>query len=894
MQPRQSSLTRAFLILLLLAVPFVAISAQKSFVPARITAAIDNSNRLVLRGNTHPLARAAYDRGNMPDNLPMQRMLLVLKRSPEQEAALDTLLASQQDASSPNFHKWLTPEEFGSQFGPADADIEAISRWLTSQGFQVSSVSKGRTVIEFSGDAGVVRNAFHTEIHRFDVNGNENWANASDPQIPAALGPVVAGVSSFNNFPLKPLHHIAGLFSRSNTTGRVLPVTPLFSFPGCGPTCYAVGPTDFATIYNVSPLWNAGIDGTGQTIAIANDSNINIQDVRNFRALFGLPANDPKVILNGSDPGPTGDEIEADLDVEWSGAIAKKATIDLVVSANGTTAGPFLSSQYIVDNNLAPVMSVSFGLCELFLGSAQNQQIYQLWQQAAAQGITVMVASGDQGSAGCDTVPPDVPSSVDPEDAAFAVNGLAVSGVASTPFNVAVGGTDFNDFGTESLYWNSTSNSTTQASAKSYIPESTWNDSCSNTLLDSVGFKGTPEANCNNVTAQNQGYLVIGGGGGGRSACVSLTASSTCGGGYPKPSWQLGAGLNDGARDLPDVSLFSGNGLLGSFYIVCGPLQATPQTSTTCDLNAPYTDFIGLGGTSASSPAFAAIMAMVNQKAGARQGNVNPILYSMAVQPGASCASGASPSSSCIFYDVASGTIAMPCLKASANCSISSSGDTYGLLPGYAAATGYDMATGLGSVNAANLVNNWKGAPAISNGGEFTLSSNPSAMSISAGQAGSSTISVFAENGFSGPITLACVVTPAAVNDSPSCSLTPNAVTVSASTPTANGTLQIATTPPVNFSLGHPLPQAPFRGWPMAASLLAGIIVFVSRRRNRYLRWAFAGIALSLAAAGCGGGSSQGVSRAISLGTPMGSYTVTIIAKTADTSQSANVALTVQ
>src|SRR5271157_5992563 len=256
-------------------------AGQQAIVPVRITQAVDLEKLVTLRGNTHPLARPEYDRGVAPDSLPAERILLVLQRSAEQEAALRKLLDDQQTKSSPNYHMWLTPEQFGQQFGPADADIQAVTDWLTSQGFQVSHVAAGRTVIEFSGTAGAVRQAFRTEIHKFLVNGEEHWANASDPQIPAALTPVVAGFASLNNFPRMPMLERVGVFSRSKATGVV---RPLFTFTSNSENYYALGPTDFATIYNVLPLWQASsaIDGTGQTIAIVAASNINVQDVRDF------------------------------------------------------------------------------------------------------------------------------------------------------------------------------------------------------------------------------------------------------------------------------------------------------------------------------------------------------------------------------------------------------------------------------------------------------------------------------------------------------------------------------------------------------------------------------------------------------------------------------------
>ncbi|HLW79122.1 MAG TPA: protease pro-enzyme activation domain-containing protein, partial [Terriglobia bacterium] len=427
--PRAAS--GVILLLLLSLLLAVGAAAQSIHVPARVTQPVDVQKLVRLGGNTHPLARPEFDRGAAPDSLPMERMLLVLQRSADQEAALRRLLDDQQVKSSPSYHRWLKPGEFGEQFGPADADVQAVTGWLTSQGFEVKRVAAGRTVIEFSGTAGLVRQALHTEIHKYAVNGEEHWANANDPAIPAALAPVVAGVASLYNFPRRPLYRRLGAFSRNKATGQV---RPLFTFNGGSGDLFGLGPADFATIYNVQPLWQAGTDGTGQTIAIVAQTNINLQDVRDFRTMFGLPANDPKIVLNGPDPGITdpNNEGESDLDAEWAGGVAKNATIDLVVSeSTESSLGVDLSALYIVDNNLAPVVSVSYGFCEAVVGNAGNAYYNALWEEAAAQGMTVLVAAGDSGSAVCDE------SSF--ENAA--TQGLAVSGLASTPFNVAVGGT---------------------------------------------------------------------------------------------------------------------------------------------------------------------------------------------------------------------------------------------------------------------------------------------------------------------------------------------------------------------------------------------------------------------------------------------------------------------
>src|SRR5271168_5272711 len=362
----------------------------------------------------------------------MDRMMLVLKTTPAQGAALETLLAQQQDRSSPNYHKWLTPQEFGAQFGASDADIQKITSWLQSQGFQIDNVANGRNVIQFSGNASQVQSAFHTAIHKYTINSQDHWANSSDPSIPAALMPAVTGVASLNNFPRKAAHKLAGTFRR-DAAGQLKSVSPEFTYAGgcqgtTGTACYGLAPSDFATIYNVLPLWNAGITGTGQTIAIISDSDVNPADLTNFRSLFGLPAatftrtytpgfssSNPGIQSCGADAPPTsnGDECEAALDVQWSGAVAPGATINLVISGSTTTTfGGDTSAEYIIDNNLAKIIGYSYGECEFGLGTAGNafyggspiaKDSVGEWAQAAAEGITVVVSTGDNGSTACDS-----------------------------------------------------------------------------------------------------------------------------------------------------------------------------------------------------------------------------------------------------------------------------------------------------------------------------------------------------------------------------------------------------------------------------------------------------------------------------------------------------------
>lgn len=714
-----SSVSLRFSALSVLLLGFSFAGAQRIQPRPLITSPIDESRVVTLRGNVHPLAQPMFDIGAAPPDLPMNRMMLVLKHDPMQDYVVGKLIDDQQDKNSPNYHKWLTSTEYGAQFGAADQDVQLITGWLQSHGFQINRVSNGRNVIEFSGVEAQVEQAFHTQIHQYLLpNGEQHWANVNNPQIPAALAPAVAGIQSLNNFKAQHFAKVAGVVSRDKSTGQYNSSSPLFTLSGnCGVLshCYGVGPYDFAKIYNIASSWSAtpAIDGTGQTIAIVGETDINPQDVADFRNFFGLPAYGQQggpmlnIIHNGVPPGilNDGEESEADLDVEWSGAVAKGASVDFVVSqSTETSLGVNLSALYIIDNNLAPVMSESYGFCELFLGTAGNQFFSSLWQQAAAQGITVMLSAGDGSSAGCDNFNAPGP----------ATHGLQVSGFASTPYNVAVGGTDFNDLTNASTYWSNSNAATTQASALSYIPETTWDDNCTNPVFGTLlGFSTNAETNCNNPNLVSNGFVNIVGGSGGRSNCISSDGvnPSTCSGGYAKPSWQVAPGVPaDGVRDVPDVSLYAAAGSpSGSFYVIC---EADQVSGPSCDPTSSNPQFLGIGGTSASSPAFAGIMALVNQKTGARQGNANFVLYKLAQQ---------FPSS---FHDVTTGTIQVPCQTGTLNCQTNVAGHQYGILSGYTTGTGYDLATGIGSVNVGNLLQNWSSASFRASTTTITLTPN--------------------------------------------------------------------------------------------------------------------------------------------------------------------------
>ena len=565
---------------------------------------VDDHDAVELHGNTHPHARPDADQGNTDPAQPMERMVLALKMAPEAATELEHLLAVQQDPASPNYHRWLTPEEFGTRFGPKAEDVAAVSCWLSSHGFTVEEVAKGGGWINFSGSVAQVNRAFHTEIHDYLVDGKVHHGNCSNPAVPRGLADLVHGPVSMHNFPRKAMNSGVSALASGNTLPEYTSATGHY-----------LSPADFAAIYNLNPLYAAGIDGTGQSIAIVGRTHTAATNCASFRRLMGLPLNPLQVVVNGTDPGDlgAGEDGEADLDVEWSGAVARNATVKFVISAStASTDGVDLSAQYIVNNNLAAVMSTSFGQCESSMGAAENAFYNKLWAQAAAQGITSLVASGDSGAAGCNGGADTVGS------------GAAVSGLASTPSNVAVGGTQFSEG--NGSYWKAANAG--YASALGYIPEVAWNESGS-------------------VTG-GSGLWASGGG-----------LSSI----YAKPAWQSSPGVPaDGKRAVPDVALSAAG---HDSYLV--------QTQGAIH---------AISGTSAASPAFAGIMALVVQKTGQRQGNANVRLYQLATAQ--HLAAGAA-----VFHDARGGSNTVPGVT------------------GYFCGAGYDLSTGLGSVDANALVLNW-------------------------------------------------------------------------------------------------------------------------------------------------------------------------------------------
>jgi hypothetical protein len=790
--------------ILTLSFPGAARAQQANAARPLITQKVSDANLVTLAGNTRPEAIAANDRGPLAPDTPMEHMLLQLKRSPEQEQALSKFVDELQTAGSPNYHNWITAQEFGQRFGLAPQDLATITGWLESHGFTVNVVYPSGMMIDFSGNAGQVRQAFGTEIHNLDVNGVKHFANFGDPKIPAALAPAVVGIVSLHNFLPHAMHKMR----------------PKYTFPSGNETVQAVVPADLATIYNLNPLFTNGISGQGQTVVVIEDTNVlTTADWTTFRSTFGLssftsgsftqvhPA-PPTGTNNCTNPGTNGDDGEAILDAEYASAAAPSAAIELASCSNTSSFGGLIALQNLLNESATPpaVVSISYGECEAANGAASNAAFSSVYSQGVTEGVSVFVSAGDEGAASCDA------------NETNATHGIGVSGFASTPFNVAVGGTDFGDTfaQTNSTYWNTT-NTSTFGSAKSYIPEIPWDDSCAGALVSS--FEGFPAPYgttgfCNSSTGAD--FRTTGSGSGGPSGCATGAAttsgvvSGSCAG-WAKPSWQVLVGVpNDGVRDLPDVSLFSSNGFWGHLFVFC---YSGPSSNGGAPCTGAPSGWSGAGGTSFASPILAGIQALVNQKTGSRQGNPNPTYYSLAAgeygaSGDASCNStlGNGVSSSCIFYDVKQGDMDVNC-TGTHNCYIPSG--TFGVLstsnsaydPAYGTATGWDFATGIGTINAANLVNAWPGA----NTPNFTISPSPSTVTITQGGAGgTSTISVAPTNSFSGSVTFSASGLPTGVTAafSPNPSTSSTTLTLTASSTAATGTATVTITG-VSGSLSH-------------------------------------------------------------------------------------------
>jgi hypothetical protein len=656
------------------------------------------------------MERMAVDLGEAPASMSTGRMVLWLRRSAEQQAQLGQFLSLVQNPRSANYRHWMAPASYGAAYGISDHDLAAVEQWLQSNALEVEKISAGRNAILFSGTAGSLARAFHTSIHRYSVGQQKHFANASDPEIPTALAPVIAGVSPMNDFRAQPLH-VLGKAARYDAASRHLQPAMTGGDSTNGYSLY-VTPADASIIYDTpnkdfNPAATQTLDGTGVTIGIIGYSALATADVQNYRTAFlpsGAASNLPKQILDGgTDPGvlsgSTGSE--ALLDVEIAGGLAPGAQINYYYAASTDLSdGLILAGLRALEENKINILSVSYGECEADLGTGGNLAWSELWQQAAAQGISVSVSTGDSGSASCDG-----DTSVTP---LAATRGLSVSGLASTPYNIAVGGTDFYSLaGNFSTYVNtaSTGNYPYYATALGYIPENPWNDS--STVVGSSFTQNSPTYD------QIGDTNIIAGGGGLSSQAICqgwFNSDGSCSqslSGYTQPAYQTGFQQVNPVRSIPDVSLLSANGFYGAAWVFCSDSTVDEQggvyTDCQSDSNGHLVDGgrIGLiGGTSAAAPAFAGMLAMISQsQGGARLGQADTVLYNLAQDYNPS--PGSPGKYQRAFHDITIGNNSVYCASGSLNC------DTNDFLEGYNATPSYDMATGLGSVDLSQLISLW-------------------------------------------------------------------------------------------------------------------------------------------------------------------------------------------
>lgn len=609
----------------------------------RIVAEIDNSARATISGSRPPLAAQAKDVGRVAPETMLHGMSIVFKHSPAQDSELQTLIAAQQNPSSPLYHQWLSPDEFAARFGMADSDLTKVEAWLQEQGFSVDSVARSRNRIAFSGTVSQIQAAFATELHYYSMNGNTHFAPASDLSIPAALAPVVQDVTNLSSFRPQP---------------RVSRPTANFTSSQSGHTFLT--PPDVATIYDIKPAYTAGFTGKGQTIAVVGQTSVSLTDIENFQSAAGLSVKDPTLVLvpsTGNVLESPGDESESNLDLEYSGGMAPGATILFVYVGDDLNSTVFDSIIYAVENDIAPIISDSYGLCEPALAPGEYSALNGILQQGAAQGQSIIVASGDSGSPDCEGVPGTQQTA------------LAVDFPASSQWVTAMGGTEFlaADVCSASTcstppaaFWQTASGSDVLSSALSYIPEQVWND-------DAPPSGGNPA------------FLASGGGG------ISILTA--------RPSWQTSVpGIPSGTmRLVPDISVSGSPNNAGYLYCSSDPSLGVNGSCSHGFRDANSQNLTVAGGTSFGAPIFAGLVAVINQKQNSvGQGVVSPTLYQLA--------SNATTYASA-FHDIKTGNN---------NCSAAGSSVCAGSsLTQFSAGTGYDMASGLGSLDFNKLLGAW-------------------------------------------------------------------------------------------------------------------------------------------------------------------------------------------
>jgi len=820
------------------AVFFLAASGSKQNASRdRIMYSVDSARTAPVRETAHPMARAQFDRGRISPEQQLSSVAFSFRLSAAQQSDLQQLLREQQDRSSPNYHRWLTPEQYAARFGMTPNDLAKVSSWLQSQGLTVNGISRGRNEISFSGTVGQVEYALRTELHRYMINGEQHMANAFDVSLPEAFAGEVLAVRGLNDFHPKPRFRRPLARFTSNISGS-----------------HFVIPADFATLYDLP----SNVDGTGQTIAVVGQTLLNASnstsDLDEFRSAAGLPATTStnfkliQVPGTGTATACTGDQTEADLDLEWSEGVAKNAIIKFIYAGNGSgtncnnrTSNVFDALQYSVTNNVAPIISISYGNCEANLGKPFVLTMQQWAQQANAQGQTISGPSGDEGAADCDT-------------GTSATQGFAVDVPAAIPEVTGVGGSEFTGDAAATVTvatgcaaattdWGASCTSTSSAgTVLHYITEKTWND--------------PPVAGATSLSA----------GGGGASTI------------FAKPSWQAGTGVpGDGKRDVPDIALNASNA--HDSYLVCSQDFFTGTAGVTSCANGFRSSSSNtnnnnlvdaVGGTSAGAPTFAGILALINQATGSSGlGNVNPMLYAL------------SASSPTAFHDITSGNNNSPCTSGTTNCPAGTTSF------GFSAGAGYDQVTGLGSLDVANLISAWS---AVTSTQDFAL--DGLVTSAVAGQAATSMVTISGLNGFAGTINLTCA---SAASVKISCSLNPASVTFAATDKTKTSTLSMTAAADLReIPSDKSRVEILARGFGLTGGLFAAVILGAPSRRKWAALFGLVVLAIALTAVGCGGGS--GSSRVVTSGPQTYIVTVTGSGTTgggAALTHSANVSLTV-
>ena len=799
----------------------------------RVTQAINNGDLAVLKGNRPGFARAEFDRGPVEGAMRLTGVSLNFRPSQAQQAEIDQLLEQQQTPGSPSYHKWITPDQYAARFGMSASDLNKITAWLQAQGFTGITVSRSHNRISFNGTAARVEAALHTGLHYYQVNGEKHFAMSDAPSLPRAFAATVLSIRHLDDFRPRP---------RVRTEQRsALAVNPSFTSSSTGN--HYLSPGDFATIYDLQPLYDSGIDGSGVTIAVVGQTTIRQADVTAFRSAAQLPA--PLLTMqqvNGSGTATecTDDEVEADLDVEWSGAVAPGAHVLYLFTGlnSGTTcANPGQSDNVwdalfeAINDNLAPVISTSYGFCEPGLGTAAVQQIEGWAVQANLQGQTISASSGDDGAADCDT-------------GNSATQGYAVDAPASIPEVTGVGGSEFNGdtaSTSDTTFWLGASGGTdTLDSAKSYILEKAWNDSTAS-------------------IAAGKGFSASGGG-------ASVV--------FAKPSWQTGTGVPAANhRFVPDISFSASANHDG--YLICSQAAATPDTSCSSGFRTANGNLTVVGGTSVGSQVFGGVLAIINEGGGIG-GNVNPTLYSLKA------------SNASAFHDIMSGDNIVPCTAPSTDCP---NGTT---TIGFTAGTGYDEVTGLGSLDLNTLINVWPGFDITPTPG-FSMSGSGITIAA-AGGAGTSNITVTPSNGFTGTVDLSCALSPASTTAEVTCSI-PASVDLTSGTTTATLTVNTTAAHAISGTSATARPHGRFPWLPASGALgFAGIVLLsVPARRRKTAALAMVMFAALAVWMGCGGGSSSSNNNnTTDPGTPTGSYTIVVTGTSGSTTHTTNITVTVQ